>query len=223
MPPMTTATGKWNGARWQREVESILCRGAFDRAVALLGAGIAAAFTWRAVARGQGTGAVVVLVTGGVHALLFALRRPPKRVAVAVLPWAIALAGSQWHLLFPLAGEGARVAPPWLTKATAAAGAGLFLWARFALGRRFGIVPADRGIVDHGPYRLVRHPIYAASFLTSGAFVMEHFSLASLLLWVGGAGAALLKAAYEESFLSLSPDYGHYARTVRFRFVPGVI
>src|SRR3990172_456164 len=42
-------------------------------------------------------------------------------------------------------------------------GAGVAGWAvsLSTLGRSFGVVPADRGLVRHGPYRLVRHPIYA--------------------------------------------------------------
>ena len=32
---------------------------------------------------------------------------------------------------------------------------------KVVLGRSFGLVPANRGIVARGPYLLVRHPIYA--------------------------------------------------------------
>jgi len=41
----------------------------------------------------------------------------------------------------------------------------LFLWARITFGRRsYHVVanPTDGGLVTSGPYRYVRHPIYAA-------------------------------------------------------------
>ena len=37
---------------------------------------------------------------------------------------------------------------------------------KMALGRSFGIVPANRGVVVRGPYTLVRHPIYTGYLIT---------------------------------------------------------
>src|SRR5260370_1278619 len=31
---------------------------------------------------------------------------------------------------------------------------------RVYLGRRFGLLPANRGVVSTGPFRLIRHPVY---------------------------------------------------------------
>src|SRR5881398_1126367 len=51
----------------------------------------------------------------------------------------------------------------------------LFLWARITFGRRsYHVVadPTDGGLVTDGPYRYIRHPIYAAFCLfTSDAAV----------------------------------------------------
>ena len=35
------------------------------------------------------------------------------------------------------------------------------------LGRRFGLLPANRGVVSTGPFRLIRHPIDAAKIMHS--------------------------------------------------------
>ena len=35
------------------------------------------------------------------------------------------------------------------------------LWSKLVLRRSFGIAPANRGVKMGGPYRLVRHPMYA--------------------------------------------------------------
>ena len=48
----------------------------------------------------------------------------------------------------------------------------LFLWARVAFGRRsYHVVadPTDGGLMTGGPYRYIRHPIYAAMCLFAAA------------------------------------------------------
>ena len=61
----------------------------------------------------------------------------------------------------------------------------LFLWARFTFGRRsFHVVadPTEGGLVTGGPYRYIRHPIYAAFCLFTSAGVAAHLS------WSTGLG-----------------------------------
>ena len=45
------------------------------------------------------------------------------------------------------------------------AGLALAVWSLSSLGSSFGIAPADRGLVQRGPYRLLRHPMYAGELL----------------------------------------------------------
>ena len=61
----------------------------------------------------------------------------------------------------------------------------LFLWARLTFGRRsFHVVadPTEGGLVTGGPYRYIRHPIYAAICLFTLAGVAGHWSWSSGLL-----------------------------------------
>lgn len=109
--------------------------------------------------------------------------------------------------------------------ALALAGAAAGLWAARALGRSLTPYPrpGERAeLVERGPYRLVRHPIYAA-----GLFFFAGYSL-----WAGPAALGLtavlalvwaLKAAVEERFLRERYEgYAAYAERVPHRLVPGV-
>ena len=46
-------------------------------------------------------------------------------------------------------------------------GLSLMLVAWLYLGPHFGLLPANRGLVVSGPFRLIRHPVYAAWLLTA--------------------------------------------------------
>lgn len=142
------------------------------------------------------------------------------------LPAVAALDVFRWHLL---------PAPP---RPLAAAGLALFAlgWVVIALALRanaFAVAvvrvqgdrPGDRqhAVADAGVYRVVRHPMYAASPCVN----------VGLGLWLGSYSAALLAAVplgllmarigLEERVLRRAlPGYGAYAARVRYRLLPGV-
>lgn len=100
--------------------------------------------------------------------------------------------------------------------------AGLILMqaSRLYLGRHFGLLPANRGIVTRGPFRLVRHPLSAAwlmtAFGTSMAFpTARNFSVVALTIpfmaW---------RIAQEEALLDRDPLYLAFRQKVRWRLIP---
>ncbi len=69
-----------------------------------------------------------------------------------------------WGSAFlPLAMETANAL--WIGKALTTAGLALCMWGFVMLGQSFGVSPADRGLVQRGPYRWLRHPIYAGELI----------------------------------------------------------
>src|SRR5690606_38234917 len=61
-----------------------------------------------------------------------------------------------------------------LTASLSAAGLLLIIIGKATLGRSFGLMPANRGVVDRGIYGLLRHPIYAGYLVTHVAFLLAH-------------------------------------------------
>jgi protein-S-isoprenylcysteine O-methyltransferase Ste14 len=111
----------------------------------------------------------------------------------------------------------------WLLEATSVGfvvAYGWIVWSLLTLRRSFSIFPEARGLITHGPYGLVRHPLYAAYFLTYTLVMIPRFGLPAVLLTALGIGAEVLRSRNEERLLRVAfPDYDDYAATVR-AFIP---
>lgn len=97
-------------------------------------------------------------------------------------------------------------------------------WARRTLGPMWsGVVQvrAQHVLVERGPYRLVRHPIYVAGLLMAAGTLLAHPSPATACLAFGLSSGMLLKAWFEERALrtALGAAYTAYAARVP-AFVP---
>ena len=106
-----------------------------------------------------------------------------------------------------------------------AAGGVLGALAFRALGKALTPFPRPAtggGLVERGPYRFVRHPLYSAGLLVftglALAFSPVAVGLTALLGVVWG-----LKVQVEERFLrGVYPEYEAYASRTRYRLVPFV-
>jgi protein-S-isoprenylcysteine O-methyltransferase Ste14 len=103
------------------------------------------------------------------------------------------------------------------------AGLALAVWASRLLGRGFTPYPrplATGELVERGPYRIVRHPVYSAGLLLFTGYSLHTGVLPLVVTAVLGVVWAL-KAHVEEGFLEEHyAGYGEYAGRVRFRLVP---
>jgi protein-S-isoprenylcysteine O-methyltransferase Ste14 len=101
----------------------------------------------------------------------------------------------------------------------------LLLWARVTFGRRsFHAVanPTEGGLVTSGPYRYIRHPIYAAFCLFISAGVAAHWSWKAGLCGGVVLGSAVLRIFCEESLVAARyPEYAQYSLTT-WRMIPYV-
>ena len=101
----------------------------------------------------------------------------------------------------------------------------LMLWARVTFGRRsfhLAANPTEGGLVTTGPYRFIRHPIYASVCLFTIASVAAHGGWTTLALGALVMAGALTRIFCEEKFLKMRyPEYSQYAAQTR-RLVPFV-
>jgi protein-S-isoprenylcysteine O-methyltransferase Ste14 len=109
-----------------------------------------------------------------------------------------------------------------VTAAVSCAGLCLVIAGKLALGRSFGIVPANRGVVAQGPYLFMRHPIYAGYIVTHAAFLVAHPGLLNVAIGVCADVALILRALREERLLEGDERYRTYCSRVEWHLVPGL-
>jgi protein-S-isoprenylcysteine O-methyltransferase Ste14 len=93
---------------------------------------------------------------------------------------------------------------------------------RIYMGRSFGILPGNRGIVSCGPFRIVRHPIYAGWFLLTVGYLVSYPSTLNFLITLATLPFMMWRIRMEEDLLDADPEYRAYREMVPFRLLPGV-
>lgn len=165
-----------------------------------------------------------VLVTGFYILMLSAyLSRPSaQRTSRSVTTNAIAVIATFLSIPLLVAGAGVRsgLVPVLVGTIVAIAGMAFSLYSVHTLGRSFSIIPQSRAIVVNGPYKYLRHPLYAGEIVAMTGFVIAHLSVATLALLVLLVVLQAYRAIEEEKILaSTLPAYQEYM-SITHRLVP---
>jgi len=160
------------------------------------------------------------MVSEGLVILLMVFRRESRRLSRHPWDWIVALGGSFTALIIRPAATA--IAPEFIGVALQLAGTVFEIYAKVFLGRSFGIVAADRGIVVGGPYRIVRHPIYLGYLVTHVGFLLANWNPRNLLIYIVTYFFQISRILSEERILSEDAAYREYRGRVRFRLIPGV-
>ena len=102
----------------------------------------------------------------------------------------------------------------------------IMLWARLSFGWRSfhaSATPTAGGLVTHGPYRWVRHPIYLAILAFVWAGVASRGATLAIPTAIVATAAVAVRIGTEEALvLERYPEYAEYARRTR-RIIPFVL
>ena len=143
-------------------------------------------------------------------------RSPPTSVATGIEPRLAAIAGT--FLLMVLVWL-----PPGKAPFGVQVGATLLLLCGTAgsiyclhyLGRSFSIMAAARELVTHGPYGVVRHPLYVAEGFSTVAIIILHWSWPAILIGAAQLALQWRRMQHEERVLRAAfPVYADYALRV---------
>jgi protein-S-isoprenylcysteine O-methyltransferase Ste14 len=102
------------------------------------------------------------------------------------------------------------------------AGMAWSVWSIRCLGRNLSILAQARVVVEHGPYRWVRHPLYTGELVAALGIALLSGTIAAAAVWVALCALQFYRARCEEEVLLLAlPGYGAY-RERTAALVPGL-
>ena len=161
------------------------------------------------------------VITEGTMVGFVLFRRPTEEVSRKPQDWALAWAGTLSRLCARPVING-MVVPLFISTPILLIGFILQMWAKFTLRRSFGIVAANRGVRATGPYRFLRHPMYAGYFIIDVGAFLANCSVWNAFAYTLGIGVQTFRLLAEERVLSLDPAYQALKARVPFRVIPGV-
>jgi protein-S-isoprenylcysteine O-methyltransferase Ste14 len=162
----------------------------------------------------------LALISESFTVFFLLIRRPANAISTAARDWVLALCTTVVPLLLrPASGP---VGPVWVGEVLIILGVSFQLFAKIVLGRSFGLVAAHRGLKQSGPYRLVRHPMYAGYLACHVGLWYLYPSFWNLCVYALCWSMQVLRVLREETHLSRDPDYRAYQATVRYRMIPGL-
>jgi protein-S-isoprenylcysteine O-methyltransferase Ste14 len=171
---------------------------------------------------GGGVVNLLLLASEGLLIFFLLIRRPSREVSRRPGEWLLALAATCTPLLATPAPTSLALLPPAVGAAFFLVGMAVQLFAKVVLGRSFGVVPAHRGLKTAGPYRLVRHPMYAGYLVTHLAFLALNPTLWNLAVYGFAFSLQIPRLLAEERLLSRDDSYRAYQARVRYRLIPGL-
>lgn len=160
-----------------------------------------------------------LLVSEGAAVFFILTHRFTQNVSLHPGDWLVTAVGTFFPLLVRPSDVGA-ILPLAVCAGLMAAGFLLQIMAKFTLRRSFGLVPANRGIKVGGPYRLVRHPMYAGYVMTQIAFFGAHPTLWNAAIYAMALSAQCIRLLAEERVLGRDEDYRAFMKTTRWRLIP---
>jgi protein-S-isoprenylcysteine O-methyltransferase Ste14 len=139
----------------------------------------------------------------------------------APLSMVFAMVGTFYYLAFRTE-PGIHLIPEAAAAGLQITGIVIQICAKLTLRRSFGLLPANRGVVVSGPYRILRHPIYFGYFVRDLGFLLPNFGIQNVIVFALHYCVQVCRIVREERVLSKDSRYREYMSRVRYRLVIGV-
>jgi protein-S-isoprenylcysteine O-methyltransferase Ste14 len=163
----------------------------------------------------------LLLLSEGIVVVLVMLRRPATEISLRPLDWLLAFGATAGPLLV-LPGHAKPLAPPAIDGVLMLTGIVFQIASKLTLRRSFGIAPANRGLIIAGPYRLVRHPIYASYLISQLGFLLLNPTAWNAAILTVSLVIQIFRIAAEERLLAHDADHEAFRKAVPYRLLPGV-
>jgi protein-S-isoprenylcysteine O-methyltransferase Ste14 len=173
------------------------------------------------LAASKNVDAALLVISESLGVFLILTRRFAKTISTHPLDWVLSLIAVNAPLLAAPAAAGAFI-PSQVATTVMFAGMIIQISAKIALWGSYGLVPANRGVKTRGPYRFLRHPMYAGYTLIHIGFLLGFPSLRNSLLFFTVFLVEVARLMREELILNRDPLYREYAIRVGYRLLPGI-
>ena len=155
-------------------------------------------------------------------ALLIMTRPPAKAQADGLLPRIAAFVGTYMPWTITFFGKTDQALPNLASTACVLIGMIMVLVTIRHLGRSFSLVPQARSVVQTGPYRWIKHPLYLAEEIAIFGVVLQDLTPVTVIVLVLHIGVQVCRILYEEDLLRRNcPEYSIYEAS-RWRLIPFV-
>jgi protein-S-isoprenylcysteine O-methyltransferase Ste14 len=214
---MTGIVGETRKSGW---LQALLRPVVLDRTEQAVIVALFGLLTYRVIASANPIAPLLLLSEGGV-AFFVLIRRPTAAISVRLGDWLLATTATAAPLMIvPVDSSPAVLVAPGVLLVVV--GICVQVASKLVLRRSFGIAPANRGVKVSGPYRFVRHPMYAGYLLSNIGMFLLMPSPINLAIYAIGWTAQILRILAEERLLAQDETYRDFQQTTRFRLIPGL-
>jgi protein-S-isoprenylcysteine O-methyltransferase Ste14 len=162
------------------------------------------------------TSAVLTCAFYGLIIWCYLRRGPAVATSGSVTGYVAAVAGTLLPFTIPMfRGAAPAAGQVYATTVLVLAGTAWEVWSLRSLGRSLSIIAQARELVDRGPYRLIRHPLYAGEIVSVLGIAISVGTPGAFAVWLTFCGLQAYRALREEEILLQAlPGYRAYrART----------
>lgn len=166
-------------------------------------------------------GNLLMLITESILVVFILCRRRANNLSMHWFDWFLAFGATSLPLLVQPFSTGPHFWDGFAISLTFV-GLAVQVVSKMTLGRRFGVVAANRGLCMSGPYKIVRHPIYMGYVFSHVGFLLLNPTLFNLAIYLGVYSLKIPRILAEERVLGEDEEYRKYKSIVRYRLIPGI-